>query len=247
MSYLEGVYWDLDGTVANTEIEAHLPAFNKSFAELGLDWHWDVKTYINLLRINGGKNRIEFYSKYKNLNLSEDFIRSIHFEKQKFYLNLIKEGAVKLKTGVKRLIEELNKRNIRQFIVTSSSKIQVNLLVEILFKGVNPFEFFIASEDVEMVKPDPTPYLKARDLSGIKESNSIVFEDSIPGLKSSLSARMPTICVKSNIPTDFNNLPIQCLIDTLGDEKTHTNILIGPDMRDKFITYEYLINFLNNL
>ena len=84
MSYLEGVYWDLDGTVANTEIEAHLPAFNKSFAELGLDWHWDVKTYINLLRINGGKNRIEFYSKYKNLNLSEDFIRSIHFEKQKF-------------------------------------------------------------------------------------------------------------------------------------------------------------------
>ena len=31
MTYLEGVYWDLDGTIANTELEAHLPAFNFAF------------------------------------------------------------------------------------------------------------------------------------------------------------------------------------------------------------------------
>ena len=30
MTYLKGVYWDLDGTIANTELEAHLPAFNKA-------------------------------------------------------------------------------------------------------------------------------------------------------------------------------------------------------------------------
>ena len=27
MTYLKGVYWDLDGTIANTELEAHLTAF----------------------------------------------------------------------------------------------------------------------------------------------------------------------------------------------------------------------------
>ena len=63
MPYLQAVYWDLDGTIANTELEAHLPAFNNSFKDLSLDWHWDKKTYIDLLKINGGKNRISFFAK----------------------------------------------------------------------------------------------------------------------------------------------------------------------------------------
>ena len=58
MAFLEGVYWDLDGTIANTELEAHLPAFNQAFKFFHLDWFWDQETYIKLLKVNGGKNRI---------------------------------------------------------------------------------------------------------------------------------------------------------------------------------------------
>ena len=47
MTYLEGVYWDLDGTIANTELEAHLPAFNNAFNDLGINWNWDTNKYIN--------------------------------------------------------------------------------------------------------------------------------------------------------------------------------------------------------
>jgi len=49
-------------------------------------------------------------------------------------------------------------------------------------------------------KPNPLPYLKAIQLSGINKNNSIVFEDSNQGLKSSLAANLPTIFVPSNIP-----------------------------------------------
>ena len=66
MTYLEGVYWDLDGTIANTELEAHLPAFNKAFNDFDLNWYWDRSTYIDLLKINGCKNRISYYSKLIN-------------------------------------------------------------------------------------------------------------------------------------------------------------------------------------
>ena len=45
MTYLEGVYWDLDGTIANTELEGHLPAFNQAFNDLGVGWHWDCLLY----------------------------------------------------------------------------------------------------------------------------------------------------------------------------------------------------------
>ena len=247
MSYLEGVYWDLDGTIANTELEAHLPAFNRSFEALGINWYWDKKTYIDLLKINGGRNRIAFYASQNNQILTQNFISKIHLEKQKHYLSLLKDGAVTLKDGVNRLIKELKIKGVRQFIVTSSSRIQVTLLVDLLFGEENPFEFFISSEDVDCHKPHPLPYLKAMNLSGIKTLNSIVFEDSIPGVKSSLSAKIPTICVKSNIPTFFDNdIPLKCLVSSIGNDKKNSKIIIGPALNGSYINYEYLVKFLEN-
>jgi len=174
LTTLEGVYWDLDGTIANTELEAHLPAFNNAFYDLGIDWNWDTNTYIKLLKINGGKNRIAYFAKSNNDNFSDDLILKIHETKQFYYLEIIKKNYVSLKTGVFRLINELHRKKVRQFIVTSSSRSQVNLLVEYLFNGFNPFEFIISSEDVELKKPNPFPYLKAIQLSGINKKNSIV-------------------------------------------------------------------------
>ena len=200
MTYLEGVYWDLDGTIANTELEAHLPAFNNAFNDLGINWNWDICKYIELLKINGGKNRIAYYAKYNNYDFSDDLILKIHETKQFHYLEIIKKNCVSFKTGVFRLINELHRKKVRQFIVTSSSRNQVDLLIEYLFNGFNPFEFIISSEDVEFKKPNPLPYLKAIKFSGINTNNSIVFEDSNPGLKSSLAANLPTIFVPSNIP-----------------------------------------------
>ena len=139
MSILKGVYWDLDGTIANTELEAHLPAFNSAFNDFGLIWNWDQSTYVNLLKINGGKNRIIYFSKIRNELMSDELATKIHKRKQLHYLQNIKNNTVKLKTGVKRLINELTQKNVRQFIVTSSSKVQVELLVSSLFENLNKF------------------------------------------------------------------------------------------------------------
>ena len=246
MAYLQAVYWDLDGTIANTELEAHLPAFNKSFRDLSLNWNWDENTYIDLLKINGGRNRISFFAKKNNIEISEDFVIQIHKKKQEHYLNLVNEGAVSLKTGVNRLINDLSSTNVRQFIVTSSSRNQVNLLIRKLFNNKNPFEFFITSDDVDYLKPHPMPFLKAIKLSGINISNSIVFEDSNPGLISAFSAKLPTICVKSNIPVIYNkDIQINCIVDTIGDDKHFTNIIKGPKLSKGYIDNEYLNDFIN--
>ena len=245
MSYLQGVYWDLDGTIANTELEAHLPAFNSSFEDFGLNWHWDFTNYINLLKINGGKNRIHYYSIIKNENISIDLITKIHQRKQYHYLEIIKNNTVKLKPGVYRLVNEFKKRKVRQFIVTSSSKIQVELIVNQLFNEFNPFEFIIASDDVEYHKPHPFPYLKAIELSGIDNMKSIVFEDSNPGVKSSLAAKLPTIYMPSNIPTIIDkNIYLDCIIDNLGDEFNTANVIKGPKLINKYVDFAYLNEYL---
>ncbi len=245
MNYLEGVYWDLDGTIANTELEAHLPAFNKAFKDIGIDWNWDANNYISLLKINGGKNRIAYYAKTNNYDFSGDLILKIHEKKQFHYLEIIKKNRVQLKTGVFRLINELYRKKIRQFIVTSSSRNQVDLLIEYLFKGFNPFEFIISSDDVEIKKPNPLPYLKAIKLSGINKKNSIVFEDSNPGLKSSLAANLPTIFVPSNIPIVFEeNIKLDCILDCLGDENNMANVIKGPKLKKTYVDYTFLNDYL---
>ena len=246
MAYLQAVYWDLDGTIANTELEAHLPAFNKSFIDLGLEWYWDESTYIELLKINGGRNRIAFFAKQNNIDITEDFVIQIHKKKQENYYSLIDSGVVSLKSGVYRLIKELSLQNIRQFIVTSSSRNQVQLLVKKLFAKNNPFEFIITSDDVESLKPHPMPYLKAIKLSGIKASNSLAFEDSNPGILSAFSANLPTICVKSNLPVIYNNeSSLKCIVDTIGSDKHFTRIIKGPKLIGNYINYDYLNKFLN--
>ena len=249
MKYLKGVYWDLDGTIANTELEAHLPAFNLAFDDFKLNWNWDISSYIDLLKVNGGKNRINYYSKLKNKFLNNDEIRMIHERKQYHYINLVKDNnVISLKTGVYRLIQELKQREVRQFIVTSSSKKQARLIINQLFNEDNPFEFIISSDDVEYHKPNPLPYQKAMRLSGIKSNRSLVFEDSCPGLRSSLAANLPTIYVPSNIPTNIDkDINLKCYVDTLGKEGCKANVIKGPKLDSYYVDYAYLEKYLSTI
>ena len=246
MTNLEGVYWDLDGTIANTELEAHLPAFNFAFKDFDLNWNWDISTYIDLLKINGGKNRIFHYSKLKNKLLSNDVLTKIHERKQYHYINFVKKNnVISLKRGVYRLIKELYKNKVRQFIVTSSSKKQANLISNQLFKEFNPFEFIISSDDVQFHKPNPFPYLKAMKLSGIKYNKSVVFEDSSQGLRASLAAKLPTIYVPSNIPANIDkDIDFNCFIDSLGNESCKSNVIKGPKLEGDYVDCHYLEKFL---
>ena len=121
----------------------------------------------------------------------------------------------------------------------------MDLLIEYLFNGFNPFEFIISSDDVEFKKPNPLPYLRAVQLSGIKKNNSIVFEDSNPGLISSIAAKLPTIFVPSNIPIVLDeNIKLDCILDNLGDESNVANVIKGPTLKKSYVDYGFLSDYL---
>ncbi|MDE2477911.1 MAG: HAD family hydrolase, partial [Betaproteobacteria bacterium] len=58
---MRALIFDVDGTLAETERDGHRVAFNRAFAELGLDWHWDEALYGRLLEVTGGKERMLHY------------------------------------------------------------------------------------------------------------------------------------------------------------------------------------------
>ena len=90
-------------------------------------------------------------------------------------------------------------------------------------------------------------YLKAIELTGISEYNTIVFEDSNPGIKSSLAANLPTIYVPSNIPTIIDqNINLDCIVDTLGDINNVANVVKGPKLNKSYVDYSFMNNYLRS-
>ena len=44
MEKLDAVFWDVDGTLADTEMFGHRRAFNQAFVKAKIPWYWDVAT-----------------------------------------------------------------------------------------------------------------------------------------------------------------------------------------------------------
>ena len=85
-------------------------------------------------------------------------------------------------------------------------------------------------------------------LSGIKSKNSIVFEDSSPGLRSSIAAKLPTIYVPSNIPAVIDDdIDLNCFVDNLGNDSCKANVIKGPRLDSDYIDCSYLEKLLLTL
>ena len=80
MPVLKTVFWDVDGTLADTEMDGHRPAFNRAFVEQGLNWAWDPETYKRLLNIPGGSLRMKTFAQQQGDVLSDAQIAQLRFK-----------------------------------------------------------------------------------------------------------------------------------------------------------------------
>jgi len=130
---LEALIFDVDGTLANTERDGHLVAFNLAFKELGLDWEWSNKLYHELLNVTGGQLRIKYYvNKYlPNFEVPDldAFALKLHQLKTKKYVNIVEKGEMPLRPGVERLFNEARAAGLRLAIATTTTYVlkQMNL------------------------------------------------------------------------------------------------------------------------
>ncbi|MFP4696288.1 HAD family hydrolase, partial [Thiohalospira sp.] len=118
MAELKALLFDVDGTLADTERDGHRVAFNRAFADAGLDWHWDEPLYGELLAITGGKERIRHYlaQHRPDEDLPADLdglIAELHAAKTRHYTELLATGAIPLRPGVERLLREARDAGLR--------------------------------------------------------------------------------------------------------------------------------------
>eukprot|EP00775_Hariotina_reticulata_P003463 gene3463-3734_t len=100
----EALLFDCDGVLVDTERDGHRVSFNEAFKQKGLDHTWDVELYGQLLEIGGGKERMTKY--FKDPGAQRALVAELHKLKTDLFMQLVETGAMPLRPGVKRLIEE---------------------------------------------------------------------------------------------------------------------------------------------
>ena len=248
MNKLLAVFWDVDGTIADTELCGHRLAFNSAFKDLDLDWHWNVNTYIDLLKISGGLNRIIYYRNAINCDLTNDFCSRIQSRKKYYYKELVESGKIKVRDGVLRLIQELAENNIEQFIVTTSGRDSLEpFLHTSLQSHLKFFSEIITYEDVNKHKPYPDAYNLALKLSKKSNVNCIAIEDSSIGVEAARSANINcllTLPPWSNSSQNITKRANAC-VDNLGNKDKYSKVIYGNPLINKYVDYAYLTNIIS--
>jgi beta-phosphoglucomutase-like phosphatase (HAD superfamily) len=165
---LQALLFDVDGTLADTEL-AHLAAFNAAFVQEGLPWHWDVPLYTQLLDVSGGKERITHYWRQVQPDLKiidsaafTDTVQRIHDQKTAVYERMVNDGAVQLRPGVLKLIEQAHDAGLQLAIATTTSPVNISALLRASI-GQDWSLFFVVIEDASTAprkKPHPQVYLQ---------------------------------------------------------------------------------------
>ncbi len=116
---LHALIFDVDGTLAETE-ELHREAFNQTFREFDLAWHWDQERYHTLLKITGGKERMLAHA--ASLGINDFDPLPLHKRKTTLYNEMLAQGAISLRPGVEALIRKAKEKDLRLAIATTTSR-----------------------------------------------------------------------------------------------------------------------------
>lgn len=196
---IEALIFDVDGTLADTE-EAHRTAFNLAFERFRLDWVWEPDEYRELLQVTGGKERMAIYIETLSLPDAERrrlraMVPDIHAEKTRFYSAYVADGAVPLRPGVARLLDEALAQGCKLAIATTTTAANIEALLQATLgsRGLDMFTTIACGDQVRAKKPAPDIYrLALRGLDLLPE-HAIAFEDSINGLRASNAAGLRTV------------------------------------------------------
>ena len=202
---IKAIFWDNDGILVDTE-KLYYKASKVTFAKIGIDLTNEMYAEYFLKQSYGT------WHLAKELGYSDETISELRRERNQLYGKLL-ETEIEFIDGVEDIMMELPSK-VKMGIVTSSRKDHF----EIIHKQtglLKYFDFIVTSEDVKNTKPDPEPYLKALELSGMKKEECIVVEDSERGLRAAIAAGLKCYI----IPTELTKNS-----DFTGAEKVLNNI-----------------------
>jgi len=221
---LKALLFDCDGVLVDTERDGHRVAFNRAFAQKDLDAEWSVEEYGELLKVAGGKERMRHYFDANgwldDASDRDEYIKELHRLKTDIYMEIVEAGELPLRPGVARLIDEAIQGGLMLAVCSTSNERAVNAIVENMLGMArkNCFSGIFAGDIVSKKKPDPEIYTLALQKLGIEESEGLVVEDSLNGLRAAKAAGFHCL-VTTNAYTEHEDFrDADLTVPELGDE-----------------------------
>lgn len=220
---MKALIFDCDGVLVDTERDGHRVAFNRAFTELGLDTAWDVSYYGKLLKIAGGKERMQHHFEDRGWPAAAGddhaaFVARLHERKTAIFTEIIAGGGLPLRSGVVRLVDEALGAGVRLGVCTTSNRKSVDGVLDLMgSRRKEEFEFVLAGDVVSRKKPDPEIYNLAQARLGLPPGECVVIEDSRNGMLAALGARMPCLITTSTYTTNEDFTGALRVVPELGD------------------------------
>ncbi len=247
---LKALIFDVDGTLADTELNGHRVAYNRAFEQLGINWHWTEDIYRELLSVSGGKERMKYFVDNYQPEIPadsdlEELIAGIYYTKTKIFKEMLLTGLIPMRSGVVRLFNEAREAGIRLAIATttSPSNIEYILSSNLGEDSLDWFDIIAAGDIVENKKPSPEIYQLVLDEMGWQADECVAFEDSENGCLSARAAALPVIITVTAYTQDEPFIGADLVLDKFGDENDAANVISDPDgsFNGPMLTIDYLI------
>lgn len=171
--------------VADTS-ELQRASFNEAFAAHDLGWQWDRDEYVQMLRGNGGADRVAAYAADKGQDVDA---AAVHATKSEIFQRKLGQSPASWRPGVLESFQEAKRNGAKVALVTTTSPANVAALIGSLPDiELADFDLVVDATDVDQPKPDPAAYRYALDTLGEQASAVVAVEDNVGGVQAAVAA-----------------------------------------------------------
>ncbi|WP_078596306.1 HAD family hydrolase [Evansella clarkii] len=188
---IKALIFDCDGLLIDTEtVQYH--AFCEIYESHGLDLPLDL--YVQCV----GSSFADF-DPFNHLKINS--AQNVDLKEMQAELTAKITEAMKkekLRSGVQEYLESAKEKGLKLGIASSSTREWVLGHLE-KFDIIKYFDVIHTRDDVEKVKPDPELYNKTLSTLGVHANETIIFEDSLNGLKAAKAAGASCVIVPNKV------------------------------------------------
>ncbi|MEO1992438.1 MAG: HAD-IA family hydrolase [Pirellulales bacterium] len=207
---IQGVVFDLDGLLVNTE-ELYQEVGAEILSRRGHTFDDDL-----LDAMMGRPPEIALQTMIDWHHL-DDSVEGLASETSAIFQGLL-DTRLELMPGVKHLLDYLMVSDIPCGVATSSGPdFAQDVLCRVEIRKF--FRFVLTSADVERGKPNPEIYITAADRLGIEPKHMLVLEDSAAGCAAAVAAGAVTVAVPSGQSRRHDFTGAHCIASSLADPK----------------------------
>jgi HAD superfamily hydrolase (TIGR01509 family) len=203
----KAIFWDNDGVLVETE-HLYFQATQQVLASVGIPLTQEQYLELFLVQGRGAWHLAEEHG------IGPGDIDHLRNERNALYGDLLAQ-ATRLTPDIVRVLDALHGKYVMG-VVTSSRKDHFDLIHRTtgLLKY---FEFVLTASDFSRVKPDPEPYLRAVDRSGVGPAACVAIEDSERGLESAMRAGISCIVVPTALTQGGNFAGARRILGSIGE------------------------------